>query len=39
MHPPLIDAIGTGRRTSGEDHAWRSGFNVVEPAGDGQAAP
>ena len=39
MHPSLIDAIGTGRRTSGEDHAWRSGFDLAGSTDDGKAAP
>ena len=39
MPPRFIGAIGTDRRTSGEDHTWRSGFDLAGLADDGKAAP
>ena len=39
MPPRFVGAIGTDRRTLGEDHTWRSGFEVVEPADNGKAVP
>ena len=39
MHPPLIGATGTGRRTSGTDPAWRNDFDLAGPAGNGKTPP
>ena len=39
MHPPLIGAIGAGRRMSGADHARRNGFDRAGPAGKGKTPP
>ena len=39
MHPFLAGELGAGRRTFGEDRAWRRGFNLAAAAGNGKTPP